>query len=128
MNAIDGEDDVASELEDSILGKEGALRSFLLEDTFTKLVSFVGKSFENRSVGRWESKSLALAASSSLPAASRIVGFLVDSLHASLQKDSQGRTPRFCRDFIIYSSPWWKPSFKSLLRAFCAFCDADRRS
>ena len=90
MNAIDGEDDVASELEDSILGKEGALRSFLLEDTFTKLVSFVGKSFENRTVGRWESKSLALAASSSLPAASRIVGFLVDSLHASLQKDGQG--------------------------------------
>jgi hypothetical protein len=90
MNAIDGEDDVASELEDSILGKEGTLRSFLLEGTFTKLVSFVGKSFENRSVGRWESKSLALAASSSLPAASRIVGFLVDSLHASLQKDSQG--------------------------------------
>lgn len=92
MNAIDGEDDVASELEDSILGKEGALRSFLLEDAFTKLVSFVGRSFDNRIVGRWESKALALAASLSLPAASRVVGFLVDSLHASLQKDSQGST------------------------------------
>jgi hypothetical protein len=90
MDATDEEDDVASERENSILGKEGALRSFLLEDSFTKLLSFVGKSFDNRIVGRWESKALALAASLSLPAASRIVGFLVDSLHSSLQEDSRG--------------------------------------
>jgi hypothetical protein len=34
MNAI-GETMLLQELEDSILGKEGALRSFLLEVTFT---------------------------------------------------------------------------------------------
>jgi hypothetical protein len=89
MDAGNGDDNVASERPRSIVEVD-ALRTFLLEETFPKLVSFVGKNLDSRTAGRYETKALALAASSSLPAASRIVGFLVESLHAALQEDSRG--------------------------------------
>jgi hypothetical protein len=114
MNAIDGET-MLLQIRRLDSGERRLLsRSFLLEG-LSRVVSFVGKSFENRSVGRWESKSLTLASPHlRVCLASRIVGFLVDSLRIAAER-TVSRTSRFCRDFIIYSSTWWKPSFKACL-------------
>jgi hypothetical protein len=87
MDDGNGDDDVASEKTRSIVEVD-ARCTFLLEDTFTKLVSSIGKNHNNRTAGRYETK--VLASSLSRPAASRIVGFLVELLHAALLDDSEG--------------------------------------